>query len=286
MTSIDLIGDEYEVGNLEEAILGALRSSGRDLGALRVEDLAPVDHFHMGGFEATLELLGLANPAPGAEVLDVGGGLGGAARTLANRIGARVMVLDATAEYCRVGERLTDLVGLRERVAFRHGDACEMPFANDSFDLVWLQHATMNIPDKPALFREAHRVLRPDGRLAMHEVMAGENAPIHFPVPWAGKPPLSHLSTQPDARALIASAGLVEETWRDVSAPSLEWWRQRVATVAHQAPSPLGLHLLMGAETPVKARNMIRNLEERRIAVVQALWLKPRTPGGRGDPVG
>ena len=72
MTSIDRIGGQYAVGDLEEAILGALRSSGRDLGALRVEDLAPVDHFHMGGLEATLELLGLADPAPGAEVLDVG----------------------------------------------------------------------------------------------------------------------------------------------------------------------------------------------------------------------
>ena len=104
-----------------------MRAAGKDPDRLAPEDLAPVDQFHIGGRDATLELAKLAGLAPGLEVLDVGGGLGGPARTLAAEFGARVTVLDLTEEYCRVGEELTRRTGLADRVHFRHGDALASP---------------------------------------------------------------------------------------------------------------------------------------------------------------
>jgi ubiquinone/menaquinone biosynthesis C-methylase UbiE len=60
-----------------------------------------------------------------------------------------------------------------------------MPFRSGEFDAAWTQHASMSISDKPALYAEIRRVLRPGGTFALHDVHAGPVQPIVFPVPWA-----------------------------------------------------------------------------------------------------
>src|SRR5690606_22893083 len=101
---------------------------GKDLERLTVEDLAPATEFHSRGTAATLELAEHAGITADMHVLDVGGGLGGPARTLASQYGCQVTVLDLTADFCRIGEDLTARTGLQDRVTFQHGDALDMPF--------------------------------------------------------------------------------------------------------------------------------------------------------------
>ena len=170
-----------------------LRANGKDPAALTIEDLAPIDQLHARGSEATLELARLAGITAGMRVLDVGGGLGGPARTLASAFGCSVEVLDLTEEFCRAGEMLTARTGLADLVCFRQGNALKMPYPGAGFDVAWTQHSSMNIADKERLYAEIQRVLRPGGRLALHEILAGPVSPIHFPVPWARDPDLSHL---------------------------------------------------------------------------------------------
>lgn len=267
------IDAHYTVEVLDEKILQALKASGKDLDVLTVEDLAPVDNFHMGGLDATRRLLELADPAPDQQILDVGGGLGGPARLLATETGATVTVLDATKEYCRAGERITELLGLENKVRFRQADARDMPFEDQSFDLAWLQHTTMNIDDKQALFKELHRVLRPGGRVIMHEVLAGGAPLMHFPVPWAQEQSMSFLASPSEFMAALSDNGFSEVVWNDVTLESLGWWQQRLAAAAEQeAPPPLGIHLLMGPDTPEKANNVLRALEDEMLVVVQAVF--------------
>ncbi|MBI4590613.1 MAG: methyltransferase domain-containing protein [Candidatus Rokubacteria bacterium] len=272
---VQSVNAHYGRGDLGGVILESLRAAGKEVDALTPDDLALVDQFHIRGKEATLELARLAGVERGMRVLDVGGGLGGPARTLASELGCRVTVLDLTEEYCRVGEDLTARAGLRDQVVFRHGDALHMPFPGGSFDLVWTQHSSMNIEDKERLYRESHRVLRVGGRLALHEIMAGSRAPIHFPVPWARDPSMSFLRSPVAVRALLTATGFEELAWVDVSAPSLEWFRQRVAAQATPAVRPLGLHVLLGADFGLMFKNQVRNLEEDRIAVIQGVWGRP-----------
>src|SRR4051794_16005945 len=94
--------------NLGQQILDALAESGKNLDALTVDDLAPFDHFHGGGKNATERLAGLAAFAPGTRVLDVGGGFGGPSRTLAAQYGCRVTVIDLTESYVQAARLLTE----------------------------------------------------------------------------------------------------------------------------------------------------------------------------------
>lgn len=264
----------YTPTNLAEAILKGLSEAGKDPERFSYDDLAPVDQFHTLGKPATLELAQLAKITPGMSVLDVGGGLGGPARTLAAEFGCLVTVLDMTEEYCRVGEMLTQRAGLGGRVQFRHGNALAMPFADASFDLVWTQHCNMNIADKEQLCSEIRRVLRPGGRLAIHEIAAGPNQPVHFPVPWASEPGLSFLRPVAEIRALIERHGFEEIAFQDMTAHAVSWFRER-ATAAPTATPPLGLHLLLGKNFKPAFANQVRNLEENRVAVIKAVFRKP-----------
>lgn len=279
MSTVDYVrslNEHYGRRDLGAAILAGLRAAGKNPEALTPEDLAPVDQFHIRGKEATLELAHLAEIQLGMHVLDVGGGLGGPARTLARELGCHVTVLDITEEYCRVGEDLTRRLGMGKEVRFQHGNALAMPFPDQSLDAVWTQHSSMNIEDKERLYQEIQRVLRPRGRVAIHEILGGSNAPIHFPVPWARDAATSFLRPAATVRGLVSRTGLREVAWMDVSAPSLQWFRERTpAGGGAPAPPPLGLHLLLGNDFGPMFRNQVRNLEEDRIAVIKGVWERP-----------
>lgn len=267
-----LVDSHYRRDGLVEKILEALRAAGKDPEALTTDDLAPIDQFHARGRAATLDLARLAGITPGMRVLDVGGGLGGPARTLASEFGCSVQVLDLTEEYCRTGELLTAMTTLSDRVSFTQGGALDMPYPDESFDVVWTQHISMNIADKGMLYSEIRRVLRPGGRLALHEIMAGPNSPIHYPVPWAREPSISHLQPPETARALISATSLTELAWTDETASATDWFQRRPRSTPPTNPPPLGLHLLLGADFGDMLRNQALNLNENRIVVIQAVF--------------
>ena len=105
----------------------------------------------------------------------------------------------------------------------------------------------MNIEDKERLYQSIQRVLRPGGRLALHEVMAGPAGAVHFPVPWSADGAFSFLRPPEAIRGLLAGLGLRETAWVDVSAAAIAWFRERAAAArGASAPPPLGLHLLLG----------------------------------------
>jgi ubiquinone/menaquinone biosynthesis C-methylase UbiE len=200
--------------------------------------------------------------------------VGGPARTLASEFGCAAEVLDLTEEFCRAGAAFTIRTGLSDLVSFRRSSAREMPYPDASFDATWTQHSSMNIADKGRLYREIHRVLRPGGRLALHEILAGPVSPICLPVPWARRPELNHLCPLEDVRECLEETGFKELTWIDETAPTLRWYQERLAAMPAKPP-PLGLHLVLGDDLGEMFRNQMRNLEERRISTIQAVFEPP-----------
>ncbi|SKA33669.1 Ubiquinone/menaquinone biosynthesis C-methylase UbiE [Enhydrobacter aerosaccus] len=232
-------------------------------------DLAPLDQFHAGGLEASRMLATLAGLAPGQRVLDVGCGIGGPARFLAETFGCSVVGIDLTAEYCRLAEALTQRVGLADKVSFRPADALDLPFDAASFDAVWTQHVAMNIADRPRLYREIHRVLRPGGKLALYDAVAGSGDPL-FPVPWARDASTSFLLTPEALRTVLEQSGFAIVAWRDVTPEASRWFAAR----AGATPQKLGLHLLMGPDFRTMAVNFGRSVLEGRVGLLMAVAQK------------
>lgn len=263
------VAAHYSREGLLATIEGALRAIGKDPSHLQVEDIAPIDQFHSRGYPATLELASMAGLKQSDRVLDVGGGLGGPARVIATIHGCDVTVLDLTPEFCAVGETITEWMKLENRVRFQLGNAMEIPFEAEHFDVAWTQHSSMNMADKARLYSEVHRVLRPGGRFAFHEIFAGPVTPIVFPVPWASRPELSSLIPATEIRQMIVDAGFVEKIWLDITPLTLAWAEERLAC----GPAPgLGLHLLLGPSFKDAFDGFHRNLLEQRIQVIEAVF--------------
>jgi SAM-dependent methyltransferase len=200
-------------GDVLAAVLRSLEAAGVDVARLRYGDIGSLDHFHGGALDATRALARLGELSAGERVLDMGGGFGGPARTLATEYGCRVTVLDPTESFIRAGEALTTLVGLQDAVSFYLGSGLAMPFADTSFDVVWTQNACMNIPDKKQLVHEQRRVLRPGGRLVFAEIFAGPGGEAVFPTPWARDGSTSFLIPPDEHRRILLEAGFEERAW-------------------------------------------------------------------------
>src|SRR5262245_46852583 len=263
------IGQYWGRDGLGRRILDALTAAGKDLQALTVDDIAPADHFHGGGKPATDRLARLAAPPPGTRVLDVGGGLGGPARTLAAQHGCRVTVIDLTESYVRAGELLTERLRLGDRVSHRVGDALELPFPAGAFDMVWTQNSGMHVAAKERLYAGFHRVLRPGGVLAFQEPMAGPGGPPIFPTMWARDAAHSSLRPPLEMRALIEAAGFRVRVWDDVTADT------SVATPPAALPAYAIAKLVMGdALEGIMAAGQ-RSRDERRVLVIHAVCGRP-----------
>jgi len=268
------VEQHYGRPDLLEGILDAVAASGGDIDNLAPADLAPVDEFHIRGREATMELAARAGIGPDMRVLDVGCGIGGSARYLAAERCCHVVGIDLTRDYIEVASALAQRTGLAHRVEFHHGSATELPFADAGFDIVWTEHVQMNIADKAAFYGEIARVLKPGGRLLFHDIFSRNGNEPHYPVPWASEPSIGFLADVDTLPDILADAGLQVLDWEDRSADSLAWFRKAVAQFNAMGPAPLGLHLLMGDSALPKFENLIRNLQEGRIAVIQSVAVR------------
>jgi len=265
------IQEHYARSDLGKIILAALEKAGKDTNRLTPEDLAPIDEFHIRGRAATLELARTASVDSTKRVLDVGSGVGGTSRCLAREFGCHVTGIDLTDEYCRAAAMLSARIGLGELVDYRQGDATNLPFPDHSFDIVWTEHVAMNIPDKPRLYREMYRVLKPGGTLAIYDILAGPSGPVLFPVPWARTPESSFLATPDELRKLLEESGFKVTAWSDTTDVARAWFVSLAERIRKEGLPTLGFHVLLGPDFQAMAQNQRRNLEEGRIVLAQVV---------------
>jgi AcrR family transcriptional regulator len=262
------VQEQYARGDIWARIESAIRRAGKDPDHIGLDDLAPLEEFHIGGRGASIELAKLAALPPHSRLLDVGAGLGGPARLLAARYECLVTALDLTPEYCRAAEMLNQATGLADLITVRQGSALDLPFADGEFDAVWTQHASMNIEDKPRLYAQIRRVLSEGGTFALHDVHAGPNQPILFPVPWADTPAISFLATAEQTRSLVTSAGFEVVQWRDWTAEAISFFQRQAAAASQPA---LGIGDYVPDFAP-KRLNLVRNFEQDRLRATQAVF--------------
>lgn len=268
MDKVDLfIEQQYGSGEIIDKILDGLSFAGKNIQSLTVGDLAPIDAFHTRGRESTLELAELANIKASDLVLDVGCGLGGTARHLADQYKCRVMGIDLTEEYIAIGKKLTELVGLAGQVELHRGNALEIPYEDGEFDLVWTEHVQMNVTDKNRFYSELARVLKPHGHLLFHDIFRGTGEEPYYPVPWAEEESRSALVTEAEARTTLEQAGMVIDEWIGKVEQSINFFTRVLAKTEADGPPPIGIHILMGNNAQDKLQNYLRGLRERRVTV-------------------
>jgi ubiquinone/menaquinone biosynthesis C-methylase UbiE len=267
------VAQHYSYGGLEQRILDALTAMGADPERLDADQLAPVDEFHIGGRAATVELVGRLDLGPGLRVLDIGSGLGGTARHLAREHAATVTGLDLTLGYVRVAASLTRRAGLAERIRFQQGSATDLPFPDGSFDRACMLHVGMNVADKAALFAEVRRVLVSGGRFGLYDVMRVGPGEVTYPVPWAATAATSFPAEPAEYRELLTQAGFLVQAERDRRGFGLDFFRELQTQLAQQGQPPLGLHLVMGPDTPVKIANLVDSLKRAVLAPTEMVCL-------------
>ena len=269
------VSRHYTSGDLLARLESQLREDGFDPARPTFEALAPYDHFHGRGLEATKEMANRLEVSGADHVLDVGSGIGGPARYVARRFGCRVSGIDLTAEFCEVARHLTSLLGLEERVTLRQGDALSMPFADATFDAAYSMNVSMNIADKCALYREIHRVLKPGARLVLSEVVQGPGGPPDYPTPWARTAASSFLATPAETRANLEVSGFDVESLRDTTDASFDFGaRSRAVVAAGGQPLHRAVTLIHGKLAEEIGANSGRALKERRAVPMEVVCRK------------
>jgi SAM-dependent methyltransferase len=272
----DIVVRHYGSGRVMEGLADAFRRVGLDDAGLKAADLRPVDEFHVGGAEATLALLDQLTIAPETRVLDMGSGIGGPARLIAERYGAHVTGVDLTEEYVRTATELSARVGLDALTQFRQGSVTALPLDDAGFDLALLQHVGMNVADKHAVFREAARVLRPGGVFALYEPMRGPNAePLTYPVPWADDPASSFVEAPEAYLAAAEAAGLRLRARRDRTDFANAFFAGVFERIAREGLPAIGLHLLMGEGGRGKMQNLAAAIRAGQLAPTEMIFDRP-----------
>jgi SAM-dependent methyltransferase len=205
----------YGHDDIYRRILTALRQADIDPATATIEDLAPIDQFHTGGLPATKALAERSEINSASQVFDAGCGIGGPARFLAKTYGCNVVGMDLADDFIEAAGPLNVLLGLADKVSCAVGDIATTGLDGDAFDVVWSQNVLMNIEDKAAALKEAHRILKPGGTLVMQAVMEDNPGARDYPVPWAPSADIDFLVTSADFQRTTTDAGFTITVWEE-----------------------------------------------------------------------
>ncbi|MEQ8303492.1 MAG: class I SAM-dependent methyltransferase [Cyclobacteriaceae bacterium] len=254
------IENHYLREKLYEDIISRLMEQNIDLNKVQRSDIAGADEFHVRGAEVSRELANCIN-LKGLSVLDVGCGLGGPCRMLADEYNCQTIGIDLSHEYIRTARELSKLVDLDDKTSFIQGDATSLPFDDESFDVIWTQHVQMNIPDKDKLYSEISRVLKSGGHFLYYDIFKVGIGEVTYPMPWASTPDMSFLFKETEMDALLTEHGLTRLQSNDQTQSGVDFFNDLAAKMEKFGSPKIGLNVLMGESTKSKLMNLLAHLE-------------------------
>jgi cyclopropane fatty-acyl-phospholipid synthase-like methyltransferase len=139
-------------------------------GPLKVSDLSAFDQYHYHGTVAVdqaIEALGLSAQS---RVADIGSGIGGPARYIAEKTGCRVIAVELQPDLNRLAEELTARCGLSGQITHVCGDVLQVPIEAGAYDAAVSWLALYHIADHQALLAKIHGALKPSGGLYAEDI--------------------------------------------------------------------------------------------------------------------
>jgi arsenite methyltransferase len=127
---------------------------------------------HIGGYEATDELLGLGCIEQARNVLNIGCGIGVASVYIARKYGCHVVGVDISEKMIEWSRRRAQEAHVEDKTEFRVADVLDLPFEADRFDLVFCESVLIFVEDKAQAIGECVRVAHPGGYVAMNEAFS------------------------------------------------------------------------------------------------------------------
>lgn len=261
----------YNRPNLYNEIINRLKEMDVDLSNIRRKDIAGVDEFHVRGAQVSRELAEIAN-IKNAKVLDIGCGIGGPCRMLADEFGCNTIGIDLSGEYVATANLLSKLVGLEHVSKFVQGDALKLPFPDSTFDGVWTQHVQMNVRDKLKFYSEVERVLNDKGVFIYYEVFKKDNLDVRYPMPWADDGKISFLEPSSNMNSIFENLGLIKEKSMDQTESGIKILEKSLNRTPKDKLPRLGLNVLMGDSTKGKMTNLLNGLKEGKIHLESGIY--------------
>lgn len=270
------VSEHYNEPDLLSRIERAIGAIDRSPDTITIEEIAPLEEFHIGGRAATAALIPGLEIQEDHRVLDIGCGTGGVARYVAYRYGCKVDGIDLTQNFIEAGKTISSWLKLSSRVRLQCGSALAMDFEDETFDAAYLFHVGMNIETKGELFSEVKRVLKPGGRLLVYDILRGEDetSNLAFPLPWASEAEISHVQTVDHYERHVEQTGFAIhhiKPRRDLADPFFD----RIEESTGNPPPVLGTATLMGKTAPEKIANLLAAYRKGQIEPVEILAVKP-----------
>ena len=182
--------------------------------------------------------------------------------------------IDLSNEYIRTANKLSKLVNLDHKTTFLQGDATNLPFEDNTFDVVWTQHVQMNIPDKKKFYSEINRVLKVGGHFLFYDILKKGNGEINYPMPWASNANLSFLFKAEEMDGFLKEFDFIKEQTTNQTQAGIDFFDSLVAKLKEFGPPKMGLNVLMGETTKPKLMNLLTHLKSGELELMSGVYRK------------
>ena len=262
------------MSSTDQPRVGQLSEPGEyDEGMLALLQIIWGDGFLSPGGEDELARLLEGTDISGCAVLDIGCGLGALDELLIARHRVRSVVgVDIDPALLALMQRRIERAGLADRIRGEQVDGGPLPFADASFDVVFSKDSMVQIPDKPKIFREVLRVLRPGGRFVASDWLRGGTGSyspemMEF---FRLEGIAYNMATLEESAAALRAAGFVDVEIRDRHA----WYLTLAQHELEAMEGPLKTTIVsrIGAE---RAQHFIDDWRQLVVVVVQAWRIAP-----------
>ena len=268
-----LIESQYTTSGLYEEIIKRLTEQDIDLKNVTRKNIGVVDEFHIRGAAVTRELVNEIN-FEGLKVLDVGCGIGGPSRLLADEFNCNVSGIDLSNEFIRTAQKLSELVKTNGSTNFTQGSALNLPYGDATFDMILTQHVQMNIEDKKKFYSEISRVLKSGGRFIYYDIFNINNRDVQYPVPWAVVKEASFLGSISNMENILENLGFSQVETKNQTEAGIAFFTKMIEKIKATGPPKLGLNVLLGPTTKLRITHSLEGLKTKNIELQSGIYIK------------